>query len=529
MAREEDPKQTTPTRRPATTRMRVDGEAATVPEGAAAESNATPRLATAEATRTQQTAKATASPRVVNQLAEVGMVAKVETGTLAIGAIAAAPSPKMALAGPGYVDWSAMDTVQPAQGITTPNGSIADFGVVRANWIGVDDRYAPDVANLDWLNPAAEIDPRSGLTLRARDRSGQDVQPGWPGAAVASGVANALAAFTRYGIEVVSDKDKACAFLGQDRDKAVLQLGSPGAQGNLPGELLVRNEQGRASVSVRGANGTIALRRGTEGSSRLEFGPTEDTGHVHILDEHGTTTTYLGDFDGRASLYLGGAQGRYAGRIVLRRGNYQHQMILDAQERGIRMFNDGGASTAFFGHDAGKAGIWLGGTNHPGRIVLRKGNGQDQIVLDAETGDITLPNADCAEEFEVTGPTPEPGSVVVLSDEVGRLRLSDQAFDTRVAGIVSGAGNLKPGIVLGRTYSSKVRRPIALVGRVFCNVEADTAPIATGSLLTTSDVPGHAMAVEPQNHGKALGAILGKALAPLSGGKGSIPVLVALQ
>jgi hypothetical protein len=60
-----------------------------------------------------------------------------------------------------------------------------------------------------------------------------------------------------------------------------------------------------------------------------------------------------------------------------------------------------------------------------------------------------------------------------------------------------------------------------------CKVDADIAPIEIGDLLTTSPTRGHAQkALDP---GKAVGAIVGKALAPLSRGKGKIPVLVLLQ
>jgi hypothetical protein len=60
-----------------------------------------------------------------------------------------------------------------------------------------------------------------------------------------------------------------------------------------------------------------------------------------------------------------------------------------------------------------------------------------------------------------------------------------------------------------------------------CKVDADIAPIAVGDLLTTSPTRGHAQKVlEPQ---KAVGSIVGKALASLEKGKGKIPVLVMLQ
>jgi hypothetical protein len=60
-----------------------------------------------------------------------------------------------------------------------------------------------------------------------------------------------------------------------------------------------------------------------------------------------------------------------------------------------------------------------------------------------------------------------------------------------------------------------------------CKVDADIAPIEPGDLLTTSPTRGHAQKVlEPQ---KAIGAVIGKALTGLKKGKGTIPVLVMMQ
>ena len=60
-----------------------------------------------------------------------------------------------------------------------------------------------------------------------------------------------------------------------------------------------------------------------------------------------------------------------------------------------------------------------------------------------------------------------------------------------------------------------------------CKVDADIAPIKVGDLLTTSPTKGHAQKVE--NPAEAVGAILGKALASLREGKGTIPILVMIQ
>jgi hypothetical protein len=60
-----------------------------------------------------------------------------------------------------------------------------------------------------------------------------------------------------------------------------------------------------------------------------------------------------------------------------------------------------------------------------------------------------------------------------------------------------------------------------------CKVDADVAPITAGDLLTTSSTKGHAQKV--LDPGKAVGAIIGKALGSLHNGKGKIPVLVLLH
>jgi hypothetical protein len=143
------------------------------------------------------------------------------------------------------------------------------------------------------------------------------------------------------------------------------------------------------------------------------------------------------------------------------------------------------------------------------------------------TGDIRLANADCAEDFDVSGADKvEPGTVMVLGNE-GALSASQRAYDKRVAGVISGAGDYKPGIVLDKQETSNNRQPIALMGKVFCKVDAQFGAIEVGDLLTTSPTPGHAM--KTSDPLKAFGAVIGKALRPLTEGQALIPILIALQ
>ncbi len=143
------------------------------------------------------------------------------------------------------------------------------------------------------------------------------------------------------------------------------------------------------------------------------------------------------------------------------------------------------------------------------------------------TGDIRLSNADCAEDFDISGLTKvEPGTVMVLGHE-GALFACEQAYDKRVAGVISGAGDYKPGIVLDTHQTEGNRQPVALLGKVFCKVDARFGAIDIGDLLTTSSTPGHAM--KTSDPFKAFGAVIGKALRPLTEGQGLIPILIALQ
>jgi hypothetical protein len=173
----------------------------------------------------------------------------------------------------------------------------------------------------------------------------------------------------------------------------------------------------------------------------------------------------------------------------------------------------------FFGGNVG-IGREFDVTRPPTEKLVVQGN----IVV---TGDVRLEGADCAEEFSIEGDTPpEPGTVmVIMGDE--RIRQAVDAYDTRVAGVCSGAGTYRPGLILGRQPAISTRVALALAGRVFCKVDARYAPISIGDLLTTSATHGHAMrAVDTR---RACGAILGKALRPLTDGCGLIPVLVTLQ
>jgi hypothetical protein len=189
---------------------------------------------------------------------------------------------------------------------------------------------------------------------------------------------------------------------------------------------------------------------------------------------------------------------------------------------GDGVFGEAGPNAVGIHGKGPQAGLFEGNVEVRGNVVVT-GN----IDVTGKESDIRLTNGDCAEDFDVCGVNKlEPGTVMVLGDE-GVLFESRHAYDKRVAGVISGAGEYKPAIVLDGRKTSGNRQPIALMGKVFCKVDAQFGTIQVGDLLTTSPTPGHAMvASEPA---RAFGTIIGKALRPLLSGEGLIPILVALQ
>jgi hypothetical protein len=141
--------------------------------------------------------------------------------------------------------------------------------------------------------------------------------------------------------------------------------------------------------------------------------------------------------------------------------------------------------------------------------------------------DVILYGQDCAEDFSTAvGADTTPGTVMIVDDD-GLLQHSVAMYDTRVAGVISGAAPYRPGLLLGRGLATAGGSPLALVGRVATKVDATFGPIRCGDLLTTSQTSGHAMVASDRT--RAVGAIIGKALEPLATGRGMIAMLVSLH
>lgn len=187
------------------------------------------------------------------------------------------------------------------------------------------------------------------------------------------------------------------------------------------------------------------------------------------------------------------------------------------------------------------AGISTG--NQSGRIILYDEDGTQKITLNSSydgtnkdariiTDEIEIKGgSDLAELFDITESayTAEPGMLVSLNPmEPGKLMISTDSYDKKIAGVISGANGIKPGILMGQdetiAYGDDL---VTLSGRTYVKANTSNGEIKVGDLITSSNVPGEAMKATKRK--KSNGAIIGKAMTGLQDGHGFILVLVSLQ
>ncbi len=121
----------------------------------------------------------------------------------------------------------------------------------------------------------------------------------------------------------------------------------------------------------------------------------------------------------------------------------------------------------------------------------------------------------------------EPGDVLVMSIDGKGVQKTTARYSRRVVGVYS----TRPA-VLGAEKGGVTRVdpddiPVAITGIVPTKVSTENGPVLVGDLLVTSSRLGYAM--KATNPRQMLGAVVGKALEPLSAGSGSIKVLVILK
>ncbi|MCX6878927.1 MAG: hypothetical protein NTW21_34725 [Verrucomicrobia bacterium] len=268
---------------------------------------------------------------------------------------------------------------------------------------------------------------------------------------------------------------------------------------------------GQKLVLFQNAGDTYGL--GVQGSTEYfrsgeQFAWFKDGVHSDTANNAGTGGTTLMTLSGYGELET---KGTLAGYGMLNRDNNAQRWVMYARNSG------GVGQLALYNNSTGDAAAF-------------SPNGDLYLVGALSTTVLTIRGgADVAEPFPMTpSDGMEPGSVVVIDEEnPGKLKLSTTAYDKKVAGIISGAGGVQPGLRLQQDGVMEGDQQVALSGRVYVKADATTGPITPGDLLTTSGTPGHAMRVG--HPAAAQGAILGKAMSRLDHSTGLVLVLVTLQ
>lgn len=230
-----------------------------------------------------------------------------------------------------------------------------------------------------------------------------------------------------------------------------------------------------------------------------------------------------------------------AGNLRLDSGNKRAIMMLHKGSTGttayggeIRLYSNDDSTVIIRGADGvGQGGeiifIDPGGTGSTMELDGDyAGSGRSRIIVD----ELQIKGgADFAEYFDVApagDAAPEAGMLVSIDEaHPGKLVVSSRAADKKVAGVISGAGGVRPGLMMGQGGSvASGAHPVAITGRVFVKADASRRAIAPGDLLTTSDVPGYAMRAGKSSRG----AVIGKAMSGLARGRrGEVLVLLGIQ
>jgi hypothetical protein len=256
----------------------------------------------------------------------------------------------------------------------------------------------------------------------------------------------------------------------------------------------------------------------TNSSSKVGIGTSSPATKLHIVSGTDTGTALLTLDTG----VHGGTKMAVAGTA-----NNESGFDMSVYRSGVYVSRLGVNETGSVYLQAGSGNVGVG-TSTPNSSYKLDVNGNTNITGSLNvTGNINAKYQDVAEWVQSSQQL-SPGTVVVLDQtKSNQVIASWQAYDTRVAGVIS----LQPGIALGESGAGKVL--VATTGRVKVKVDASAGPIRVGDLLVTSEKEGVAKKSEPldlkgfQIHRP--GTLIGKALEPLNQGTGEILVLLSLQ
>lgn len=327
-----------------------------------------------------------------------------------------------------------------------------------------------------------------------------------------------------------------------------IQMGKGGGK-NLAldnNEIMARNGGAASDLILNGEGGDIGMGLTNPNASLHNRGNNvrfdhSDGARALVLDTDaasgGAELRVYNDQGNQSIIMMGSEVAGQGAEMRLRRADGNNTIIMDAD------LNNGGMISV--DKEDGTPSIELLGVEVPGQgaeVRLRKADGTASIILDAEhagngriiTDELEITGgSDFAENFDLItdelSVTPQAGMIVSIDpNSTGKLTVTSEAYDRKVAGIISGANGIRPGMIMGQKETiANGEYPIALSGRVYVWADASNGTIQPGDMLTSSTTPGYAMKATDRD--RAQGAIIGKAMTSLESGTGYVLVLVNLQ
>lgn len=292
-----------------------------------------------------------------------------------------------------------------------------------------------------------------------------------------------------------SDDANYLTFKSQNDKQAGLLFGSSSSDSD--GALIYNNSNDSMYFVAGTSNGTAMM---IDGQQRVGIGTFSPQGGLSVAN-----TSEVIDPT---------SQGVHMGRIPI----YTSDTAIS-----IVAASGGGAQLRFYEQGGGNCRLWYQPTDD---VLKFDGSGLTKVsvpVLEIRGG------ADIVEGFDsVDDMILEPGTVVSIDpDSPGALMRSTESYDRKVAGIVSGANGVNPGMHLGQDGVLDGDTKVAMTGRVYVRATDENGLIRPGDRLTSSSLPGYAMRATDSQ--RSDGAVIGKAMTPLDEATGLVLVLVNLQ
>jgi hypothetical protein len=416
----------------------------------------------------------------------------------------------------GNAAWSqSFPAVTVNKGVYTLTLDVSTLPFDKPYWVETEVNGAVSSARTALTSVPYSLGPWSiGSGVQAEPKNGNNAVP--------SAAASAQAIYYSNGNVGIGTSSPACAFDLQSGGGDMFHM-----TGYEPFLTLYDNNHSNARTAIQSVNGGMNFFSSSylSGADPFAYASLTNTGRFGIGTANPTAKLEVASGSGDIFRLIG-----YEPFMTLYDANSGYSRgAIQQVNGGLNFFTDSylaGVNLAAYIRldNSGNVGL---GTATPTAKLEVLGHTKTQVLEITGGGDFS-------ENFDISQNSsgsidPLPGMIVSIDpDHPGELTVSSEPYDARVAGIISGAGGISPGMVMGQKGSIvNGKYPVALTGRVYCWADASTNPIVPGDLLTTSPVAGHAM--KAADRSKSGGAVIGKAMTGLQQGTGLVLVLVNIQ